>query len=44
MDREVYYSGDKKMLLRVIFETKENKRVVVTAYLTSQIERYWRQG
>ena len=39
-----YNIGGKKMLLRVVFEPTESKRVVVTAYLTSQIERYWRKG
>jgi uncharacterized protein DUF4258 len=30
------------MLLRVVFEDTEDKYVVVTAYLTSDIKRYWK--
>jgi hypothetical protein len=41
--QKTYYQGDRKMLLRIIFELQGDKRVVVTAYITSQIERYWRQ-
>jgi len=41
--QKIYYQGDRKMLLRIIFELQGDKRVVVTAYITSQIERYWRQ-
>lgn len=39
--QKVYHSSGKKMLLRVVFETTEDRKVVVTAYLTSQLERYW---
>ena len=42
--QKIYDIGDKKMLLRIVFEATESKRVVITAYLTSQIERYWRKG
>jgi len=31
------------MLLRVVFETIGDRRIVVTAYLTSQVEKYWRR-
>lgn len=41
--QKIYHQGDRRILLRIIFELKGDKRVVVTAYLTSQIERYWRQ-
>jgi len=30
------------MLLRVVFEETEDKYVVITAYLTSDIKRYWK--
>ncbi|MBC8521696.1 MAG: DUF4258 domain-containing protein [Methanomicrobia archaeon] len=36
--QKVYYVVDKNMLLRVVLEDN----TVVTAYLTSQIGRYWR--
>jgi len=36
--QKVYYVGDKNMLLRVVLENN----TVVTAYRTSQIQRYWR--
>ena len=37
--QKVYYVGDKKMLSRVVLEDNDT---VVTAYLTSQVSRYWR--
>ena len=37
--QKVYNIGDKKMLMRVVFEPAGSRRVVVTAYLTSQIEK-----
>jgi hypothetical protein len=37
--QKVYYERDKKMLLRVVLEDNDT---VVTAYLTSQVSRYWR--
>jgi len=30
-------------LLRVIFEEKADTKIVITAYWTSKIEKYWRQ-
>jgi hypothetical protein len=39
----IYIIEDKEYLLRVIYEEKEDIHVVVTAYLTSQIERYWKE-
>lgn len=35
---------DKEYLLRVVYEETEEKYIVVTAYLTSQISRYWKEG
>jgi hypothetical protein len=32
----------REMLLRVVFEETEDKYVVITAYLTSAIKRYWK--
>jgi len=32
----------KEKLLRVVFEDTQDKYVVVTAYLTSDIKRYWK--
>ncbi len=37
-----YRIGDKEYLLRVVYEEGE-KIEVVTAYLTSQIKRYWKE-
>lgn len=39
-----YKIKDKEYLLRVVYEEEEKIKVVVTAYLTSQIERYWKGG
>jgi len=39
-----YMIEDKEYLLRVVYEDKDMQKVVVTAYLTSQIERYWEEG
>lgn len=33
----------KKKLLRVVFEETHDKYVVITAYLTSDMERYWKR-
>jgi hypothetical protein len=38
-----YLMKNKEYLLRVIYEEKEGLKLVVTAYLTSQIDRYWRE-
>lgn len=37
-----YTSEGGEMLLRVIVDDEQNKLIVITAYLTSQIKRYWR--
>ena len=37
-----YMIGSKEYLLRVVDEEKEMLNVVITAYVTSQIERYWK--
>jgi len=42
--RQKKYSLDnKEVLLRVVVDDEKDRLVVVTAYLTSQIKRYWRQ-
>jgi hypothetical protein len=33
----------KEKLLRVVFEETQDKYVVITTYLTSDIERYWKE-
>ena len=40
--RRYQMEGRSRQLLRVVCEECEGKYVVVTAYLTSDIERYWR--
>ena len=35
--------GGADRLLRVVYEETENALIVVTAYLTSDIARYWRE-
>jgi Domain of unknown function (DUF4258) len=35
--------ADKERLLQVVYEETETTLVVVTAYLTSAIARYWRE-
>lgn len=40
--QKIYAINSKKKLLRVICETEGKETIVVTAYLTSQIEKYWR--
>jgi hypothetical protein len=34
---------NKEYLLRVVFEESDEMSIVITAYLTSQIERYWKE-
>jgi hypothetical protein len=36
--------AEKERLLRVVYEETETTLVVVTAYLTSAIARYWREA
>jgi len=38
-----YMIEGKEYLLRVVYEEKEEQNVVLTAYLTSQIDRYWKE-
>lgn len=46
-DRKVAHKkfliGGKEYLLRVVYEETEKMYTVVTAYLTSQIGRYWKE-
>ena len=41
--QRIYHRKGKRILLRVVLEKDPYKNVVVTAYLTSQIEKYWRE-
>jgi len=38
-----YIIEGKEYLLRVVYEDKEKKNIVLTAYLTSQVNRYWKE-
>lgn len=38
-----YVIDGKTYLLRIIYEEKEDRYEVVTAYVTSQINRYWKE-
>lgn len=38
-----YVIEDKEYLLRVVYEEKEESNEVLTAYLTSQVGRYWEE-
>ena len=33
----------KELLLRVVFEESSEKYIVITAYLTSALKRYWKE-
>lgn len=41
--QRIYKVTDKDMLLRVICEKEKGKQVVITAYLTTQIKKYWEE-
>ena len=41
--QKIYNIRNKKKLLRVVCETKDKDTIVVTAYLTGQIKKYWRE-
>ena len=41
--QRLYRIRDKKMLLRVVFDETDEKYVVITAYLTSAVKRYWKE-
>lgn len=38
-----YIVRGKQKLLRVVFEERTGKYIVVTAYLTSDVKRYWKE-
>jgi hypothetical protein len=38
-----YIVENNEYLLRVVYEDKEETNVVLTAYLTSQMDRYWKE-
>jgi len=38
-----YMIGGKEYLLRIVYEDKEGQYIVLTAYLTSQVNRYWKE-
>ena len=40
--QKIYLCKGKEYLLRVIGEENGNKFIVITAYLTSRIDKYWR--
>lgn len=44
VSQKIYQRDDKKVLLRVILEGRHNRNVVVSAYITTQLRRYWRTG
>ena len=37
------FIDNKEYLLRVVYEESEEMYTVVTAYITSQISRYWKE-
>jgi len=41
--RKKFLRGDKEYLLRVVYEETQDRYTVVTAYITSQIDRYWKE-
>ena len=42
--KKKYIIGSKEYLLRVVYEEQKDLGVVITAYLTSQVMRYWKEG
>jgi len=38
-----FFRDSKEYLLRVVYEETEERYTVVTAYITSQIDRYWKE-
>jgi hypothetical protein len=38
-----YMIKDKEYLLRVVYEEEEEMNIVLTAYLTTQVVRYWKE-
>ena len=41
---KIYMIENKEYLLRVVYEEMEKQDIIVTAYLTSQIDRYWKEN
>ena len=44
MAHKKFFRDSKEYLLRVVDEETEENYTVVTAYITSQIDRYWKEG
>ena len=42
--QRLYTDKNDKKLLRVVYEEEDETKVVITCYLTSQIERYRKEG
>jgi hypothetical protein len=40
---KTYGIENKEYLLRVVYEEKEDVNIVLTAYMTSQVTRYWKE-
>lgn len=38
-----YLIHEKEYLLRIVYEESEGIQIVLTAYLTSQVKRYWKE-
>ncbi len=48
-EREIYQSiivdeKEKQKIIRLVVQEKDNEKVVITAYLSSKISKYWRQN
>ena len=42
VNQKIYNIKNKKKLLRAVCEKNDKNIIVVTAYLTNQIKKYWR--
>ncbi len=43
MAEQIYLVNEKEYLLRIVYEESEGIQIVLTAYLTSQVKRYWKE-
>ena len=42
--QKIFYDEKDERLLRVVYEETEEKFMVITAYFTSKVKRYWKGG
>lgn len=42
--QKIFEEANRKFLIRVVFSEEGDTKKVITAYLTSRIDKYWRES